>query len=157
MRNGEAPEKYQPGSLPNIFGLVERLHKRLKHIQRRTVSHTGLTPAQYAALSLLWERDERSLKELAVGIHCTQATMTTIVDGLERKGLVSREPNAEDRRSLLVGLTPEGAQLQESTPDLDEMFDGCCSGLSPDDSKTLAGLLTRLDESLSDGEPKDRA
>lgn len=139
----------EPGSLPDVFRLVEQLNKKLNHVQRETVRDTGLTPPQYAAMNQLWRRDGQPLKDLAAGNHCTPATMTSLVDGLERKRLVTREPHPEDRRSLQVRLTPEGVALQATAPSVAEMFHGCCSGLSPAESRDLTALLTKLDAALS--------
>ena len=157
MRPIREAEQHEPGSLPDVIRLVEQLHTKLKHVQRQTVRETGLTPPQYAALTQLWERDGLPLKDLAAGNNCTPATMTTIVDTLERKSLVTREPHPDDRRSLLVRLTSEGAKLRESTPSVAQMFSGCCSGLAPDESQTLARLLAQLDAALTDWEPGDRS
>jgi DNA-binding MarR family transcriptional regulator len=140
---------YQTGSIPQVFLLVERLASKLKSIQRQTVSVAGLTPPQYVVLGALAERDQRPLKELADVALCARATITGIVDVLERKGLVTRQPNPDDRRSLLVVLTEEGRVLQASTPALDEMLHGCCSGLRPDEATQLTKLLTQLDQSLT--------
>lgn len=140
---------YQTGSIPQIFQLVERLARKLKGIQRQTVKAAGLTPPQYVVLGALAERDQRPLKELADAALCTRATITGIVDVLERKGLVIRQPNPDDRRSLLVTLTDQGRTLQQSTPALDEMLHGCCTGLRPDDATQLTQLLSQLDHSLT--------
>ena len=149
MEKVRETESYLPGSLPDVFRLVEQLHKKLAYVQRQTVSETGLTPPQYATLTQLWKHDGLPLKDLAAGNNCTPATMTTIVDGLERKLLVTRQPHPDDRRSLLIHLTPKGASLQESTPSIEEMFHGCCSGLAPEESRKLKQLLEKLDTALS--------
>lgn len=141
-------------TLPDVFQLVEQLNRKLERVQRLTVRDTGLTPPQYVALSQLWERDGQPLKDLAAGNHCTPATMTTIVDGLERKGLVTREPHPDDRRSLQVKLTDEGERMRGAAPGVEEMFHGCCSGLSPDETSTLATLLGRLDTALAGWNPE---
>ena len=157
MRPTRGAELYEAGSLPDVFRLVEQLHQKLKHVQRQSVGQTGLTPPQYAALTQLWRHDGLPLKELAAGNNCTPATMTSIVDTLERKSLVTREPHPRDRRSLLVRLTPEGTALRESTPSVEQIFNGCCSGLAPDESQTLAGLLTKLDTALDRWGPGDQS
>ena len=147
----------QPGAtptLPDVFCLVEGLGKKLTNLQRQTMQSTGLTPPQYATLTQLWTEDGRQLKELASGNRCTPATMSAIVDGLERKGLVVRTPHPDDRRSLRVVLTPEGEHMRKSTPTLQDMFDGCCSGLSPDEIATLTHLLTNLDTALAARKPE---
>lgn len=113
--NGDADE-YQTGSMPEIFQLVGLVDKKLKQIQRETIQSFDLTPPQYFALTLLWGRDERPLKELAAASHTSRATITGIVDTLENKALVARVPNPRDRRSLLVKLTENGRALQHSGP-----------------------------------------
>jgi DNA-binding MarR family transcriptional regulator len=141
-------EEYQPDSMPEIFQLIERVEKKLKQIQRETIKVTNLTPPQYVVMTLLWERDGRPFKELAAAVHCTRATMTGIVDTLEKKELVVRAPNPDDRRSLLVKLTDGGEALQRSTPTLDRIFHSCCVGLAPDEARQLSQLLRKLDDSL---------
>jgi DNA-binding MarR family transcriptional regulator len=75
--------------------------------------------------------------------------MTGIVDTLENKGLVTREPNPDDRRSLLVKLTEKGRSLQASTPTLDKIFRSCCVGLEAGEVRQLSQLLRKLNESLT--------
>ena len=142
-------EAYQPDSMPEIFQLIGRVEKKLEQIQRETIKETNLTPPQYVVLTLLWEHDGRTFKELAAGVQCTPATMTGIVDTLEKKGLVARAPNPADRRSLLAKLTEDGAALQHSTPTLDRIFHSCCVGLAPDEACQLSQLLRKLDDSLA--------
>jgi DNA-binding MarR family transcriptional regulator len=134
--------------MPEIFQLVEHASRKLKRIQRETIQATHLTPPQYFVLSLLWERDGRTFKELAAAVSCSPATMTSIVDSLEHKGLVRREPNPLDRRSLLARLTPAGRVLQETTPSLEGIFACCCDGLEEDEAQELSRLLKKLNDSL---------
>jgi DNA-binding MarR family transcriptional regulator len=142
-------QEYQTASMPEVFRLIELADKRLKQIQRETIREADLTPPQYFVLTLLWERDGRPFKELAAAVNCTPATMTGIVDTLEHKGLVTREPNPDDRRSLLVKLTEKGWSLQASTPTLDKIFRSCCVGLEPGEVRQLSQLLRKLNESLT--------
>ena len=135
-------------SLGEVFELLEQTAKNLRRIQRQTVREVGLTPPQYGVLHLLWERDERPFKEFADALVCTRATITGIIDTLERKGLVTRKPNPTDRRSLLATLTDEGRNLQHSTPTLDSIYDSCCSGLTSLEFQQLGFLLRKLNDSL---------
>jgi len=115
---------------------------------RQTVREADLTPPQYAVLNMLWDQDGRPFKEFAVALVCTRATITGIIDTLERKGLVVRKPNPEDRRSLLATLTEAGSALQQKTPSLETTYNSCCSGLSPLEFQQLAFLLHKLNDSL---------
>jgi DNA-binding MarR family transcriptional regulator len=138
----------EPIPLAEIFQLVEIIAKKLKQIQRDTTRRANLTPAQYSILSLLQERGACPFKDLAAAHHCSPATMTGIIDAMETKGLVTREPNPDDRRSLLARLTEEGRALQDSTPDLDKIFRSCCVGLAPGEFQQLGSLLVKLNNSL---------
>jgi DNA-binding MarR family transcriptional regulator len=131
-----------------IFELLDQVAKRLREIQRLTVREVNLTPPQFQTLRLLWENDRQPFKDLAASLGCKRPTMTGVVDTLEKNGLVMRQPNPSDRRSLLVTLTQKGRDLEGSTPDLDRIYATCCVGLSIDEFEQLGSLLEKLDQSL---------
>ena len=131
-----------------IFELLDQVAKRLREIQRLTVREVNLTPPQFQTLRLLWENDRQPFKDLAASLGCKRPTMTGVVDTLEKNGLVMRQPNPSDRRSLLVTLTQKGRDLEGSTPDLDRIYATCCVGLSIDEFEQLGLLLEKLDQSL---------
>lgn len=142
-------EKILPSApVTRVFELIDQVAKKLQEIQRQTVREVNLTPPQYQTLRLLWVRDGQPLKELAAANGCTPPTMTGIADTLEGKGLVTRQPNPADRRSLLVTLTEKGKALEGSTPDLDRIYATCCVGLSAEEFQRLASLLEKLDRTL---------
>lgn len=136
-------------SLSEVFELIEQTARNLRHIQRQTVSESGLTPPQYAVLHLLWEKDGRPFKEFADFLVCSRATITGIIDTLERKGLVERKMNPEDRRSLLATLTADGRNMQQKTPELENIYNTCCAGLSLIELQQLSYLLNKLNHSVS--------
>ena len=142
--NNALPEK----SCADIFELIDTTSKNLRRIQRHTVAEAGLTPSQYHLLHLLWQKDERPFKDLAQASGCTRATITGIVDTLERKGFVTREPNPDDRRSLLATLTENGREMQQNKPLFEGVYDSCCTGLAPDDFRLLGSLLDKFNASL---------
>ena len=141
-------EEVPEASLGETFDLLERTAKNLKRIQRQTVNESGLTPPQYAVLHLLWEQDGRPFKDLADALLCTRATITGIIDTLERKELVVRKTNPDDRRSLLATLTERGRDLRHRTPTLDSVYNSCCSVLSALELQHLGLLLSKLNDSL---------
>ena len=132
----------------DVFELLDQVARQLRDIQRETVREANLTPPQYQTLRLLWVQDGRPFKELAASNGCTPPTMTGIVDTLEKKGLVTRQPNPADRRSLLVTLTEKGRALEGSTPNLERIYASCCVGLSAEEFRQLGSLLQKLHQSL---------
>jgi DNA-binding MarR family transcriptional regulator len=71
--------------------------------------------------------------------------MTNRLDRLEQKGLVVREPNADDRRGVRVRLTGEGAgRVAAALDDLLVFERRLLAGLDAEDSSRLAGALRSL-------------
>ena len=148
MLNPPMNEKSLSGSMPEVFQLIDDLEKRFKQLQTYTLKQANLTIPQYYILSLLLEKDGRPFKELADVLACTRATVTGIVDTMEKKGLVERLPNSDDRRSLLVKLTDKGTALLQSTPGLEQAFGSCCDVLLPVETYELSRLLRKLYDAL---------
>lgn len=146
---GASQQELAQGSIAEVFRLVDTVAKKLKQFQRETIRDVDLTPAQYSVLGLLWEKDARQPNELASACCCSPSTITGIIDTMERKGLVSRELNPEDRRSFLTRLTEKGEALRYSTPTLEKIFTNCCSGIEPRELRQLAELLRKLNDTLT--------
>jgi DNA-binding MarR family transcriptional regulator len=142
--------EYAQGSMPEIFSLINKISKNLNKFQRMVLNETNLTPSQYSALNALGLRGENglSLSQLASLCYSSRPTMTNLIDTLEEKKLVKREPNQDDRRSLLVKLTSEGNILREQAPSVEHIYADCCSILTPGESQNLSVLLTKLNTTL---------
>jgi DNA-binding MarR family transcriptional regulator len=70
---------------------------------------TGLTLRWYDILVHLEEDDGLKMSELADRIVFSRSGLTSLIDKMEKEGLVRRERQAEDRRVIQLFLTPEGA------------------------------------------------
>ncbi len=67
-----------------------------------------VTLPQATVLFLLAEKDSRMMSELGRIIGVDNSAMTGLIDRLEKAGLVRRKSKRDDRRALLIGITPEG-------------------------------------------------
>ena len=135
-----------------IYKLNNRINKKFEKLQRRIIQKENLTTAQYSILQQLWKKDGIKFKQLADACCCSQSTITGIVDTMEKKDVVIRKMNPEDRRSVLVMLTDKGKKLESETPNINSILDNCCSGFDPNDIQLLTILLKKLDKSLVDPE-----
>jgi len=135
-----------------IYKLNNRINKKFEKLQRRIIQKENLTTAQYSILQQLWKNDGIKFKQLADACCCSQSTITGIVDTMEKKDVVIRKMNPEDRRSVLVMLTDKGKKLEKETPNINSILDNCCSGFDPNDIQLLTILLKKLDKSLLDPE-----
>lgn len=68
----------------------------------------GVTQAEAHVLSHLADRGETTVAEIHQAFGHKRSTLTSILDRLETRGLITREVSAEDRRSFTVGLTRQG-------------------------------------------------
>ena len=87
---------------------INRLQRRL-----RQESLGGLSPAQASALGSVSRHGSPTLGELAATEQVQPPTMTKIVAGLAEAGMVTREADANDRRSARVRITPSGLRALE--------------------------------------------
>ena len=99
--------------------------------------------------TLYFNGGSMSPTELSKRISRTRHSITSMVDTLERRGLVQREPNSKDRRSINITLTLEGRQLFERMePVGDEIRQRALACLSDDEIVMLMTLLERIREHL---------
>src|SRR5262245_36650879 len=89
------------------FALVVALHRLIRSLRFATLG-AELPPAQLVVMAALYEHGPARIGELAVRMHSSQPNATATVRNLELAGLVSREPDPEDRRAIRVTLTQEG-------------------------------------------------
>jgi len=81
-------------------------------LYRPVLEPLGLTHPQYLVMLALWERDERSLRDLADTLALDPGTLSPLLKRLEAAGLIRRERHSGDERLLAVTLTPEGRRLR---------------------------------------------
>jgi len=76
----------------------------------------GLTVPQLVVLKEVADADGLPIGRLARHVSLSQATVTTIVDRLEQRGLVERRRGSEDRRKVQLFITSTGSELLERSP-----------------------------------------
>lgn len=92
--------------------------------------------------------------ELAEAAGVTRATMTGLVDTLERDGLVARDPDLDDRRVIRVSLTKVGQDfLDGMLPDYFRAVSAIIQPLSEAERKQLVRLLMKIQQGLSPEPP----
>jgi len=95
------------------LSLLEFLMTSKQHIMA-IGAEFGLTSIQAITLLLIDEHRPRPMKSFCQLYHCDASNITGIVDGLEKKGLVSRQNDPDDRRIKIICLEAAGKQLQQS-------------------------------------------
>jgi DNA-binding MarR family transcriptional regulator len=110
----------------------------------------GISHGRFMVLMLLLDKSSNCPQphtpaELADLSHVTRATMTGLVDTLERDGLVTREPDPTDRRMMVVNLTEKGRLLlQKILPHHFKRMASLMDAISETERKTLVQLLGKI-------------
>lgn len=78
----------------------------------------NLTPEQYLVMDILWDADVMSQQSIADIIQKDKNSVTKFIDSLEKKGLVYRVVNKEDRRVNNIMVSEEGKKLKTKTTEV---------------------------------------
>ena len=116
---------------------------------RRLRSYRLSAGARQVLAVLDGENGPLSPSVIADRLITTTASMTSLLDTLQRRGLVDRRPDVDDRRRVLVTITPEGARLiRRLLPEMLALQDEVTSALSPADRAELVRLLNALRDGI---------
>ena len=133
--------------------LVETLRSvqwRLRRHAHADVEDLGVTPAQGRVLrTVARSAAPPRMGEVAAQLHIAPRSLTDLVDPLEEAGLLQRLPDPDNRRSLLLRVTPRGADVlgelrRRSHRTAVEAF----AVLAADERATLLSLLRRVEDAL---------
>jgi DNA-binding MarR family transcriptional regulator len=101
-------------------------------------------------LGILRDHGRMPPSELGDRLQVTRATVTGVVDSLERRGFVRRSPHPADRRSLFVEITPEGLTvLKELRTIVHHHERAWMAVLSPQELRTYIDHLHRIQDSVT--------
>jgi DNA-binding MarR family transcriptional regulator len=121
----------------------------LNSIYERHARELGLTPQQARLLFVVAEKPSNMLG-LGSMVQLGKSTMTSLVDRMQELGLLSRAPDPEDRRRLLVSATDRGLELSHSFERaMRESVTGLIAGLGAVERSELAQTLSLI---LADGD-----
>ena len=142
-------------ALPEI-GLhsLLRLMRIGNDLQAAVASHMqehGVSMARFAILAQLMRSGDHRLtpSALAERAGITRATVTGLIDGLEKSRWIHRQVHPNDRRSVIVELTEEGvAFLRSILPDHAEYITRMVRDIPEEDLIHLERTLTRVEKNL---------
>jgi DNA-binding MarR family transcriptional regulator len=129
-----------------------------KTVRRQLRPAAGLSLPQFITLRALGH-GPKSSSVLAQIFGVSRPTVTRMVDGLAKKGLVERHQDADDRRLAIISLTAHGRALQESTEEAAECFLADLLAQLPDErisrlGAALTDLVGLLDRADASGRPR---
>lgn len=112
----KSPEAPGTSSLDTVLMALRRVIRATDLHSRHLIKTTGLTTPQILLLQAIRDRGEMTIGELADALSLSQATVTTILDRLEKRDLSWRERSSTDKRKVHARLTAAGLETLKTAP-----------------------------------------
>jgi DNA-binding MarR family transcriptional regulator len=145
-----------PAATDQFAAAWERFFRTTRRLRSRAGKQPleGLSLPQYHLLEALRGEAELTVGVLAEAAGVAPPTATRMLDCLARDGYVSRRHSEEDRRSVLVSLTPSGrVAVQAAHEQISAWRRRVFESLEPAEREQAAALLTRLSEAMEEQTP----
>jgi DNA-binding MarR family transcriptional regulator len=126
-----------------LLGVTRAAEGELREFLR--VNHDTTLPRFDVLAALYRRRDGVTMSELSRMLLVSNGNATTVVDRLEKDGLVRRTPSEADRRTVFVALTPEGlAQFERLAADHEAEVNRLFGSMPDADIDLLTEILKRM-------------
>lgn len=110
----------------------------------------GLTPFHWVVLCCLWEEDGLATSSIGEKLQQVGGTLTGVLDRMEKRGIVRRERDKQDRRIWRIWLTEAGRELESVLPPIArEIREQAMAGISRDEQEFFSDLVDRAIANLS--------
>lgn len=97
---------------------LRRILRATEINSRELARESGLTPSQLIILQIIGRLEDAVPSAVAREASLTQATVTSLIDKLEKRGMVERRRDTEDRRRVFIDLTDAGRRALAGAPNL---------------------------------------
>ncbi len=114
--NHDINPKDQAATSDKVLISLRRIIQAIDLHSRQLVMQHGITTPQLIILKQIEGKETTTVTQLAKRVSLKQATVTDILNRLERKGLIQRQKDTGDRRCVLVKETDAGKKLLEAAP-----------------------------------------
>lgn len=139
-----AREKRKPETTHDVLVALRRIIRAVDLQSKRIAKLSGLTTPQVMVLQSIRDLGEVTTGRLSGAVSLSQATVTTILDRLEQRGLAERYRSSRDRRIVHARLTEAGRKaLKKAPPLLHEKFIEAFAALPP---ARQTAMIATLDE-----------
>ncbi len=142
--------------IKNETALMADIEKDLRYIAgiikqkgREILSNYTITPPQFIALQWLFEEGDMTIGELSGKMYLACSTTTDLVDRMEKKQLVVRVKNPDDRRVVRIHLLEEGERIIDEVIGKRQVYlQDVLKDFSEEEIAVLSGSLAKLHQEM---------
>lgn len=143
-------------NLEPLLAEFSLLYLRLVRVMNQRMAEEGASLARARMLLCLDRTGLKRGTELAEFFSLSPRTITEAIDGMERDGLVERQPDPDDRRAKIISITPAGHEALKRTEPLRlALIDQTFGTLEPEERENLMAYLRKIDAALDVMSPPD--
>jgi Transcriptional regulators len=133
-----------------INGRVETTVNRFLN-RKLKENNIGITIEQWSVMATLWEHDIQTQQSICDNIYKDKASVTRLIDALEKNGFVTRQSDPKDRRINLIHLTQNGRDMEEKVNNIImESVDVASKGISKEDFLMMTDLFRKIIKNLDE-------
>ncbi len=133
----------QPTAAPNTLSVSDTLLSQLRLISRNPLLHPQAGSSRYRILSTLAERERTGQQQLKELLGVKSSSLSELLAKLEKKNLIKRKKNENDKRNRDIMLTEEGRNWLH-THTLDDNRSQLLAALTEDEKAQLSARLGKL-------------
>jgi len=142
--DGYKATKEEREALSLITKLLRATHS-VTHLATASLGRVNLTVSQFGVLEALYHIGPMCQRDIAAKTLKSTGNMTTVIDNLEKRGLVERRRSIEDRRYIAVHITEQGRGLIDRIfPEHNQRVLKCFSVLEADERVEFGRLCKKL-------------
>ena len=129
----------------HLWLVLMKAHRTLERLATRSIESSEAGLSDFAVMEMLLHKGPQPVNEIGRRVELTSGAITTAVDRLESRGLVTREAHPSDRRARIVRLTAAGEEQAATVfAGHKAAMDVAASALSKTERATLIALLKKL-------------
>ena len=136
--------------------LISQIHQISQRVWYDVLSHNGLSDlagARGRVIFALWNEDNIPIKKLVERTSLDKATLTGIIDRLERDGYVKRIPSPDDKRATLISRTGKDEIFKSKIPEVSKQQNKLFyKGFSTSEIKDFENYLKRILQNCKEAE-----
>jgi DNA-binding MarR family transcriptional regulator len=150
-RTASVPAETQPqlNASQSVGYLARYAHRAFSKALTAELAPHDIPGGQWSVLRVLWEQEGLSQVALAERMRVEKASLTSVLDAMERRKLITRKRNGDDRRKVNINLTSHGRGLKaQLLPYGVSINRKATRGMSVEEVDQLRGLLARVIRNL---------
>jgi len=144
------PRKVLDTSGTHLWLVMMKAHRTFERVATRSIDSSDVGLSDFAVMEMLLHKGPQPVNEIGRRVELTSGAITTAIDRLESRGLVTREAHSTDRRARIVRLTAAGEKHATTIfAGHKATMDMAASALSKTERATLIELLKKLGTSVA--------